>query len=464
MALIESGYLFLVLVGLLLAVRIIGWRHVANISSPAFWFLSSIGVAYFLRPLIFFLNDDWLEWHLTRLPSFDEIGLKYGLFIALCLAAFALGYGRSQEMSAYVRVGREKFFYGARKITIAVILAFVFFGYLLTIWYRPLPFFGEGVQMVRDSTGGAVYLETSGYLANASYVIPNCGLLYYAVSGNLWGTFLLVGPWFLCQFYYGWGRGFFLLFLVGLLGMAGLYQGVFKNRRRQMTLIAAAILVVLPILAVLGHNRYFFRQGLQSKEMLQQFEEAQGRWSSSRGSDLLGFTNSAFYLYHSGNTFPHAYCRPFLYSIFIQGIPRVLWKNKPLPQDLDPQVGAPIGMAPGPVGSVYHQLGWLGFLLFLFHGWWIKRVAVRLANLDRPSLFAGFGFLLCFPVYMADFIWVPNLAFFLGPALAVYLVERHFLVAPETVPRPKAIKPHGLRWEKKTGKPLPWAQQPERDF
>jgi hypothetical protein len=423
----EIFYLLLVVVGIIIAVKIISAEHIFDISSPAGWFLLSIIVAYFIRPVIFFINNDWLEWNKMGLPAFDEIGIKYGLVIFLCVIAFAVGYGCTKKMNTYARAKKEMILPQARKLIYIVLIIFALLGYISALKYRPVPTIGEGISMEKAYTGSSVYKEVSGYYVNAVFLVPACGLLYYATSGKLLNTILLTAPFVLLQLYFGWGRSHFLLFFVALLGIAGLKTRFSRGTYSHVTVLILVIAILLPILAALGHNRALLREGSSRREITYQIEKAQGRWTSSEASDLLGFTNSAFYLYYSGKTFPHAFCYPYLYTILVQPIPRVLRKDKPLPQEMDTQQGAPSGMAPGPIGDAYHQLGWLGPLIFLFHGWWTKRAAVFLANPGRPAFLASFGFLLCYPIYLPSFIWLPQLPFFLVPAVAVYLIERHFV-------------------------------------
>lgn len=423
----ETVYLLLVLAGILSAIKVIGTKHIFDISSPAAWFLLMILITHFSLPAIFFINKDWVEWNLYALPPFEQIGIKYGLFIFLAICSFGLGYGPTRRMDYYVRLNRGKFPQRVKNSIFAVLLVITLLSYICALKYRPVPGWGQGVEMVRAYSGSGMYLDTTGYLVNAVQMVPGCGYLCYAATGSGLKTLLLTAPWFLLQVYFGWGRAHVLLFLVGLLGIIGLKSKFFQGRRHHLVLISLGLLILLPIVAALGNNRALFRQALGTDEMVYQIRKGQARWFSSTGSELSSFNNSAFYFYHSGKTFPHAYCFPYLYTMFVQPIPRILWKTKPLPQEMDTQVGAPVGMAPGIFGDAFHQLGWFGVLIFLFHGWWIKRAAIWLANLDRPSFLAGFGFLLTYPIFIPSPIWLPQLAFFLPPALMVYLVEWKYL-------------------------------------
>lgn len=423
----EYIYLALVLLGILIAAKIIGLRHLCHIASPAAWFLLSVAVAYFIRPLIFFLNNDWFEWNALALPPFEVIGLKYGLVVGLFVIAFALGYGPSSPLSSYLRTGKEHLSPGARKSIYAWLVVFAIFGFCMAAKYRPLPGFGDGVVM--EHVGGwTVFTDTTGYLVNAVNLVPACGMIYYAMSGRLGVTALLVAPFVLMQMYFGWGRSQFLLPTIGFLGLAALLSRTSRGNLRQVAAIILALLLMLPVLAVLGDNRDFFKQKLEGREMAYQMERAQKRWTASEGADLTGFPNTAFYIAHSGKTFPHGYCLRWVYILFLQPIPRMFWKNKPVPSDFDTKTISIHGMAPGTLGDPYHQLGWFGVVLFFIHGWMVKRAMVWFANPGRPSLLGAYGFLLAYGVW-TPLGWVTALPFYLLPVLTTYLIERRGLLS-----------------------------------
>lgn len=425
---IEFVYLALVLLGILIAVKIIGIRHLCHVASPATWFLLSVAVAYFTRPLIFFLNNDWFEWNAMPLPPFEEIGFKYGLVVALFVIAFALGYGSSSPLSFYLRSHKEgPLSPKTRKIIFSWLIGLVIFGFWTAAKYRPFPGLGDGVVM--DHVGDwTVYTDTTGYLVNAVNLVPACGLIFYAMTGRLSITALIVGPYVLLQMYFGWGRSSFLLPTIAFLGIAGLLFSTSRGSLKQVAAIFLALLLMLPVLAVLGNNRDFFKQRLERSEMAYQMERAQGRWTASEGADLTGFSNTAFYIAHSGTTFPHGYCLGYVYTFFLQPIPRMFWKEKPVPSDFDTRTISIPGMAPGTLGDPYHQLGWFGFILFILHGWMVKKAMVYFANPNRPSLLGAYGFLLAYGVW-TPFGWVTILPFYLLPVLTTYLIEKRGLLS-----------------------------------
>lgn len=442
---IEIIYLSLALLGIIIAVWIIGTEHLFHVASPAAWFLLAITVVYFLRPLIFFLKNDWRQWDMMALPPFGEIGLQYGLVVFLFVIAFALGYGRSARMSFYIRSGKENIPYSARKVIYGCLLVLTIFGYLMALKYRPTPWEGAGVTMGIQK-GYTVYRQTTGYFVHAVNLVPACAMVYYAISRNLRLSALLICPYILLQFYNGWGRSHFLLPTIGFLGLAGLLYQTGRANKKDVAAIFLALLLMLPILAVLGENRDYFKQELETKERTYQLNKAQKRWTASTGADLVGFSNSAFYIVNSGKSFPHGYCLRYVYVFFIQPIPRMLWKDKPVPSDFDSATFGHRGMTAGILGGPYHELGFFGVILLFIHGWIVKRAMVWFANPARPSLLAGYGFLLAYVVW-SPFGWVPMLPFYLLPILTTYLIERNYILQ-EDHPRRISLLPGKPKFSK----------------
>lgn len=424
MPLVEIAYLGLVLGGLLVALWIIGFRHVVDVSSPAGWFVLMVVAAYFLRPLIFFVKGDWVMWDSLGLPPFEEIGLTYGAVVFLFVVSFALGYGPSQPLQTYIRNGR-RLPPPAPKVILFVLLCFILLGFHLASKYRPVPGLGEGVRMDLVK-GWTVYTDTTGYLVHAINLVPACGMILYGLTGNLAATGIVVVPYILLQFYHGWGRSHFLLPLIAFLALASLQVRTLRVPRWHIVVLFGLLFCSLPILAVLGSDRDFFKKPMERKERQYRLEKAQERWTASDSADITGFTNTAFYIVHSGKTFPHSYCYGYVYTFFIQPIPRMFWKDKPVPSDFDPREG-PRGMTSGPLGEPYHQLGWFGCLLMLVHGWMVKRGLLIFANLGRPSQFGAYGFLMAYGVW-GPFGWVTSLPFYLAPILVVYLIERKYFM------------------------------------
>ncbi len=402
-------YLLICTAGVLVASRIIGWRHVINIRNyPAAFFLLMY-ITYALRPYASYVFGDGLVLFDLLLPGISYMADRDKAIIAVvfCLAVvfFAIGYRivRPNEVnrltSAYTNL---KCSGQVNPIYLRVSLLVIFIGYSSFLIARR-GFLGYGDRNIEYvvTKSGTILGNTSGYIELANYLVITGILLYYANSRKLHWTLLIVAPWVLNQVYFGWAR--YLLIVLGL-GLMGVW--LFQNRDNRVFIKQGIIVIPIAIASVfllllMRTNREFIKRGESVGSLV---EGMQTTSIDNAIGDFSGFEGTWFVISTINYRKP-LYGSSIIYNLFVKPVPRILWNGKLLVREftwydifnhysyesyLYSILGESedlwyAGAVRGSIGFALEEWGWAGLAINfiitgLFLGWIQNRVSTAQAS------------------------------------------------------------------------------------
>ena len=379
----------------LVALLLVRPRNAFDLSRCVSWYLLTFIVTYLLRPAGSQMIGDTILYSVLHIGSFEEHWHLMAIAVPLAILSFAVGYhfatapGRGvhdPSSSEHAIIG------GAKALTFSYWL--MAWGYVVTL----LTINQSGAETGATPGAPSVTFEhNTAWFAQGDVYVSTGSTLYYILTGRLWISLLLAGPWLAARVVKGFGRinivGHFMALVAVHFGRAARSEH-YRPKRTQVVLLMLTILVVaivaFPVLAMtrrLGKETSMsmtdiFEVAMRSKLNTTELLAA----NLGTNSSLAGFEPSLYHILVDSRPKLGTW---YLYFYFIQPIPRIVWPGKGvvfdwplwlLGVDWDPTV-AILGMAPGSIGGAFEQWGWLGIPgEFLFTGWligWAEEKARR---------------------------------------------------------------------------------------
>lgn len=433
--------------GLLIAIGLIGPGRLFSITHLAGIYLVTFTATYLVRPLLTQAIGDSYQLTLLKIAGLDRVWYPMSVAVFLSLISFALGYrlpfpwrGRPTQVDRPLSADAPA---TPRSILVWCGILLVW-GYTMMLLVEPVPGLRSADVPMQVTEGGTIYTTTTGYLVTASISVAASVVLLYAVSGSLFPSVLLALPWLVTRIYVGWGRSVYLFFLIAMVIVWALRRRTGKLKLRQLAVLIVFVIGGLALVPTLGSNREYFRQsGWSANDVI---ENSTTGWIDST-SPVAGFESTLYFLQLVPDHYPYAYGATYMYRYFIQWIPRILWREKPVPTDLvgwsDPAL---YGSAPGAIGDAYWNFGWPGIIIFFFlTGFILNWVEKRYeASEKSPAMIAAYAAFYATMIHLGRdslFYMLPTYLQFWGPAffIARWLeiksrnVKANFLVPITTV-------------------------------
>lgn len=409
-------YLLFSSLGLLVAALICKPRRILNLRHFATVFLVVMYMTFVIRPFLAYTVGDGLTTLQYYLPGISQkilynLDLMAALFSASVIC-FAIGYSLLSRPDLTDSVFFDQSGNDRRRISagFGFILVIVGYGSFLIAQRGFVGLAGETIQMQRTASG-SVFVNTSGYIEYANYLVVSGVLLYYASTKRLGISLLIALPWTVNQIYFAWYRYMLLVLYFGLFAvwLVSTRHSERLYRLRMMIIMALPLLAVAMILSMRGY-RTFWKAGLTPIDAVQSTANLE---IDSMLGDLAGFEGSWYMAVTVADGRRPKLGASVVYQYFIKPIPRLIWRSKPLPleftwsrvllNEIDPVYVGPYGYsetvwwnAPvkGSIGYALEEWGWLGIpldfgLTGLFLAWIERRIARSGASPNWRATYAA---------------------------------------------------------------------------
>jgi hypothetical protein len=409
-------YLLINLLALGLAAALVGLKRLFSPTRLAGMFLLVFAATYLVRPLFTSLSGDLKTWALYRISGFEANPWPLTWAVCLALVCFGLGYRLGSCFSRWIRPGPAPWNLWGRNypwLIYGALFLFLLYGYV------SFALTGSSAEMTA-TTGGGIFVGTTGYLVRGDIYIGAALLLLYAATNRLSLTIVLALPWLLGRLLVGWSRATFVFFLLGLL-LIWIWTGQRKkfSLRKGILLISLMAPAVLSFSLIQQQRDYFTATAVDPDRLIEDTlrEEIYLSWIRS-DSPIAGFEATVFLL-QTLRSFD--YGLGYVYYIFLQPIPRILWPGKPTAASMVPWVNSFFGYttpadpgeaydaergilpefygsAPGAVGDGYKQGSWAGIVLvFLLSGLLLRGLEETFERSSQsPAVVMGYAS--CFAV------------------------------------------------------------------
>jgi hypothetical protein len=400
----------------LIALLIVKPRRAMDLSRCVGWYMMLFLVTYVIRPGGSEIVGDDFMYTWLRIETFEKHWYLMAIAVPMAIIFFAAGYRFVGKVRTAAGVRPAALWHGFVEGRQARNFAYLLIGLGYIATFATIKSgMAEGVRGNYSTANVGVYENNSALIAQSHLMVSTGTVLYYIVTGRLYMSLFLAGPWLTLRLIYGWGR----IFIIGhVFALAAIYflratrQGRSELKAGQTITLMAAIavlaFVVFPILSVvrglkasLGMRSTTFSSDVVEGALNAQFSvpDLASKFFSTK-SEISGFEPTYYHLLMDNRS---ALGTHYLYYFFFQPIPRVIWPGKGTPYtwpeylrgiQVDPAVGL-MGMAPGSIGMAFQEWGWVGIIFeFLFTGWlmrWAEETVRRRPEAVYVQLgYAGF--------------------------------------------------------------------------
>jgi hypothetical protein len=365
------------------AAMLVRWRNFKEPWRFPAWYLFVILLSYVVRPAGSQWIGDNLLYMVLKIPSFEDAWVPMTIAVVLAFLFFGIGY-RLATPRAPVEPEPEIDPLVRRRLrtqAIALAVVLIMWGYLSQVLSAHVG--GEVVS--RSGTKFGEYEGTTGWLVQSDLFVSSGATIIYAATGNLPGCLTMAAPWIIYRISFGYARTHLVGFFFGLLALY-LFKRQQETRRLSfqgfvlVAIIAFTVIIVFPLLGLVRSS--FQGASLDSLQKLVGVSTVVNAelmisiWLGT-GSSLAGFEPTLGFLTSSVSP---AWGTYYVYYYLIQPLPRVLFPWKGYPPTLanvlfDRPFDADFfGNAPGAIGMAFEQWGWIGIPMeFLFTGWFLRR-------------------------------------------------------------------------------------------
>ena len=432
---------YLVDAGSLLAITVLVMHYLRinsfNIFDPIYFITAIYAGLYFIAPIhdILIGKYTWFGYYLL------QYGINSGVYALIGYIAFYVFYsgairktyfsrqGSGNKASPYLNNEPDK--NAESQIVLLIFFLYVFTfaanvyylihsGYANLLYILTAGLLGKGNQ-------SAETINSIGFIAMFSYMMPTTVLLYWEYGKRKWLTVVLFIPVLMMQI----TRGFrFLVIQIAITFTAYYFIKVNKRPKlRQMILLVCVLMVPVLLMTI-------FRNDIRSGTGMTIAQITPDTFSKALDDaiwDNLRIYNNYYAIVHSvPSRFPYVYLRQILIGTLVMVIPRILWPGKidtGAGEDLSVIIGRRLtgtGQAYPGLGEFYYALGIFGIFFFMaLYGLWMRSVKARfLDNPRRKTDVIMFGVLLGANLQILIRGYTPsNFWYVVFSIIPVYLVD-----------------------------------------
>ena len=389
--LVNSGSLLLITVLYMHYILVKGF----NIFDPIHIITVICTGLYFIAPIhdILVGNDTWFGYHVL------QYGIKAGVFALIGYIAFYLFYDEFIHINNFKyevsgNTASSGFCNKLDKNTESKIVLFIFFlyvfafaanvyylihsGYANLLYILTAGILGRGRQVAEK-------VNSIGFIAMFSYMLPTTVLLYWEYGKRKWLTVLLFIPVLMMQI----TRGFrFLVIQIAITFTAYYFIKANKRLKLYQIILLVCILMIPVLLMTLFRNDIRSGSGMTIAPIT--YDTFSKALDDAIWDNLRIYNNYYAIVYSVPSRFPYVFLRQILIGTLVMVIPRILWPGKidtGAGEDLSVIIGqrlAGTGQAYPGLGEFYYAFGVLGIIFFMaLYGLWMRYVRKRF--LENPK-------------------------------------------------------------------------------